>query len=64
MEYISGMSLKHLEFTPHVCNKIYQIDIDLKTELLSHNDMNPRNIILSEKNDLVIIDYGETSYCV
>jgi RIO-like serine/threonine protein kinase len=64
MEYIDGISLKNIEFRPNVCKQIYEIDKNLKKNLLNHNDIKPRNIIITENNDVVIIDYGETSYCI
>jgi len=64
MEYMEGISLKHAEFRPNVCKQIYEIDQQLKKRFLSHNDMKSRNIILSEKDDLIVLDYGECTLCI
>jgi len=64
MEYMEGISLKHAEFRPNVCKQIYEIDQQLKKRFLSHNDMKSRNIILSEKDDLIVLDYGESTLCI
>lgn len=64
MEYIDGIRLKHLDFTPELCKKIYEIDKKLKHKLLNHNDIQSRNIIISEKNDFVLLDYGESVHCI
>ena len=45
MEDMEGLSLKFGEFTPETCTNIYELDRDLKCELLSHNDLYRRNII-------------------
>jgi len=64
MKYMDGISLQQLDFTPELCKKIYEIDEKLKHNLLNHNDIQSRNIIISEKNDLVLLDYGESVHCV
>ena len=63
MEYIPGLSVKNMDFRPDFCKQIYEIDQKLKTRLLSHNDISPRNILVSEKDDVVLLDYGESSSC-
>ena len=60
MDYISGLTLKHSEFRPHLCKKIYEIDQNLKKHLLNHNDLHSNNIMITEKDDLVLLDYGES----
>lgn len=64
MEEIDGMTLQHLDFRPNVCKKIYEIDEKLKQNLLNHNDLTSKNIIISEKDDLVLLDYGESVHCI
>lgn len=64
MEYIPGITLQHIDFTPDVCKKIYDIDKNLKCHLLNHNDLKSRNIIIRENDDLVLLDYGESSHCI
>ena len=64
MEYISGVTLKNSEFRPHLCKKIYEIDQNLKKHLLNHNDLHSNNIIITEKDDLVLLDYGESVHCI
>ena len=63
MEYIDGLSIKHTDFRANVCRQIYEIDLQMKTSLLSHNDMKSRNILVSENEDIVVLDYGESSTC-
>lgn len=60
MDYISGLTLKNIEFRPHLCKKIYEINENLKKHLLNHNDLHSNNIIINEKDDLVLLDYGES----
>jgi hypothetical protein len=60
MDYISGLTLKNSEFRPHLCKKIYEIDQNLKKHLLNHNDLHSNNIIITEKEDIVLLDYGES----
>jgi aminoglycoside phosphotransferase (APT) family kinase protein len=39
-----------------------KLDVLLKTNLLHHNDLHARNILLDEDNDrLAIIDFGEAN---
>jgi tRNA A-37 threonylcarbamoyl transferase component Bud32 len=64
MEYVDGITLQHLDFRPELCKKIYEIDEKLKQNLLNHNDIKSRNIIISEKDDLVLLDYGESLHCI
>jgi tRNA A-37 threonylcarbamoyl transferase component Bud32 len=64
MEYIDGISVKNIEFRPNVCKQIYKIDKNLKKNLLNHNDIKSRNIIVTENHDIVIIDYGESCYSI
>lgn len=64
MEYIDGISLKNIDFRPDVCKQIYNIDENLKKNLLNHNDIKDRNIIITENNDIAILDYGESSYSI
>jgi len=64
MEDIVGLSLKFGEFTPESCMDIYEIDRTLKCELLSHNDLYKRNIIVpSINNKMIVLDYGEATLC-
>jgi hypothetical protein len=77
MEDMEGLSLKFGEFTPETCTNIYELDRNLKSELLSHNDLYKRNIIQIEqewynisnayenknKNKMIILDYGEATLC-
>jgi RIO-like serine/threonine protein kinase len=60
MDYISGLTLKNSEFRPHLCKKIYEIDQNLKKHLLNHNDLHSNNIMITEKEDIVLLDYGES----
>jgi len=62
MEFMEGISLNHVEFTPEVCTKIYEIKQKLSCELLSHNDLYPRNMMLDSSNNLIVLDYGQSSY--
>jgi RIO-like serine/threonine protein kinase len=64
MEFISGMTLEHIDFRPDVCKKIYEIDKNLKCHLLNHNDVKHRNIIITENEDIVLLDYGESSHSI
>lgn len=64
MEFIEGISLKHSNFTPDVCTKIYEINNKLSCELLSHNDLHLRNMMIDSSNNIVLLDYGESSYCI
>ena len=64
MEHIPGITLQHIDFRPDVCKKIYDIDRKLKCHLLNHNDLKSRNIIITENDDVVILDYGESSHCI
>lgn len=64
MEYMEGISLKHAEFTPEVCTKIYEIKRKLSCELLSHNDLHPGNMMIDSSNNMVVLDYGESSFCI
>jgi thiamine kinase-like enzyme len=64
MEFIEGISLKHSNFTPEVCTKIYEIKNKLSCELLSHNDLHPRNMMIDSSKNIVVLDYGESSYCI
>ena len=64
MEYIPGISLKCLDFRPDVCKQIYEIDQRLKRRMLNHNDIKSTNIIVSEKDGLVLLDYGESVNCL
>jgi serine/threonine protein kinase len=63
MEYIEGIVLTHDDFRPEFCKKIYEIDIGLKKQLLNHNDITPKNILISEKDEIVLLDYGESNFC-
>ena len=64
MEYIPGISLKCLDFRPDVCKQIYEIDQRLKRRMLNHNDIKSTNIMVSQKNSLVLLDYGESVNCL
>jgi len=64
MEYIPGISLKCIDFRPDVCKQIYEIDRRLKRRMLNHNDITSSNIIVSEKDGLVLLDYGESMNCL
>jgi predicted Ser/Thr protein kinase len=64
MEFIEGISLEHVEFTPEVCTKMYEIKRKLTCELLSHNDLYARNMMIDPSNNIIVLDYGESSCCV
>lgn len=64
MEFMEGIELKHVEFTPEVCTKVYEIKKSLSCELLSHNDLHSRNILVDSSNNLIVLDYGESSYTI
>jgi len=64
MAEMDGIILQHLDFTPDVCKKIYEIDEKLKQNLLNHNDLTSKNIMITEKDDLVLLDYGESVHCI
>lgn len=64
MEFFQGISLKYANFTPEVCTKVYEIKRKLSCELLSHNDLQPRNIMIDSSNNMIVLDYGESSYCI
>jgi hypothetical protein len=64
MEFMEGISLNHVEFTPEVCTKIYEIKQKLSCELLSHNDLYPRNMMFDSSDNLIVLDYGESSYTI
>jgi thiamine kinase-like enzyme len=44
--------------------KIYEIKKKLSCELLSHNDLHPRNMMIDSSNNIVVLDYGESSYSI
>jgi serine/threonine protein kinase len=73
MEYIEGITLKEAlsnkgpmyektEELPDIRQKVNQIDIELKKNLLHHNDLHGNNILLAPDNKIAVIDYGEAAY--
>ena len=72
MEYIEGVMVRNVTYNINTYKNLYErledIDQKLKGELLSHNDLHPRNVILTPKNEIAIIDYGEagigTNECI
>jgi thiamine kinase-like enzyme len=72
MEYIDGVMVRNVTYNLNTYKNLYEklenIDQRLKGELLSHNDLHPRNVILTPENELAIIDYGEagivTNECI
>jgi serine/threonine protein kinase len=66
MEYIEGITLKEALFNKSIfyesaLQKVKEIDIVFKCNLLHHNDLNRTNIILTPDHKVAIIDYGEAS---
>ena len=69
MEYIPFMTLKeaeHLSFQTHdIYQRIDMMDIELKKNLLFHNDLHSSNILVSTRSplpEICILDFGE-AYC-
>ena len=69
MEYIPFMTLKeakHLSFQTHdIYQRVDTMDIELKKNLLFHNDLHSSNILVSTRSplpEICILDFGE-AYC-
>ena len=65
MEYLPFISFSDAIFNERDCSRLIQkkekLDVLLKTNLLHHNDLHARNILLDDVNDrLAIIDFGES----
>jgi len=64
MEFIEGVVWRNVMFNIDTYKNMYerldQIDGELKTNMLSHNDLHPGNVIITPDNQIAIIDYGES----
>ena len=76
MEYIPFVTLKEAVYTTehmrHIYQRVEQIDIELSSHLLHHNDLHSGNIMVSDRSpltvgdkspypEIVILDFGEAS---
>jgi hypothetical protein len=68
MEHIDGIMLKDAVFSRETLDRVYEIDLRMKEEMLDHNDLHFENIMLVndyEKTNsakIAILDFGEAAH--